>query len=153
MSKQRICATATGLPKLTRRNFVTAAAATPLAALPVEASVESQGLSDYMRGHEDALQMVLEKIKSRVEKGDQSPIQKLFREWKSSLDYASSMGCISDEELNGLCDITREIEKKMLQQQVTSKEDLAAKILTDTGMGDFDLRPLMIEECRILMGV
>lgn len=38
MQKNRVCATATGLPKFTRRSFVAAAAATPLAALPVSAT-------------------------------------------------------------------------------------------------------------------
>jgi hypothetical protein len=35
MPKNRVCATAKGLPKFTRRAFVRATAATPLAALPV----------------------------------------------------------------------------------------------------------------------
>lgn len=153
MPNNVIPATATGLPKITRRAFATAVCAAPLAALPVEASEEIEGLSDYRRGHDDALRLVSKKLDDMKAKETQSPIQKLFSEWKDSHDYADSIRDVSDEELNALCDITREIEEKLLQQQVTSKEDLAAKILADTGLGDFDLRPSMIEECRVLMGV
>ena len=57
MPKNRVCATATGLPKITRRAFVRATAATPLAAIPVAGFAQAPDDSPceieiYMQGFE-----------------------------------------------------------------------------------------------------
>jgi len=153
MTKQHIYSTATGSSKLTRRNFATAAAATPFAALPVGASVENEAISDYMRGHNDALKKILGKLKQMDAEQKQSPIQKLFSEWNGLQEYINMSSDISVEEANAQCDILRELVEEILKQQATSKEDLAAQILADCGMGDFGLRPAMVEKCKVLMGV
>lgn len=150
MSKNRISATATGLPKLTRRKFVTAAAATPLAALPVEAS---SGSLDYDLGFTDALQQISSKTIELEAKHDQTPIQLAFTQWHEQNDLTNALRDISDDELYAQVCISDGLAKEIVALPCTCLKDLAAKVLADTGFGYFDLRQPVIDECRALMGL
>lgn len=89
MTKNRICATATGLP---RRTFLAGAVGLPvLCAAPALAMTESQDeISAYARGYNDGERKMVEFTREFVEEKPAARIKRLAKEMSATLDQMAS---------------------------------------------------------------
>lgn len=106
MSKNRICATATGSPKLTRRAFATAVCAAPLAALPVSAAAPA---SDYSRGYTDALKSIQATLNEIDVKKKQAQIHSEAQEVDNLIAIKNHTGLPLDDLSDWFCGLNSDV--------------------------------------------
>lgn len=69
---------------------------------------------------------------------EHSPIMALFREWEAKYRQAGDMS-FEEEVANGLLEECNSLRRQMMATPVISVQDFAAKLIVDTGYGDFML--------------
>ncbi len=83
----------------------------------------------------------------------QSSITSLLQEWLAKHKILSAQSPDNnDPYYERVYEEASAIEKRILNTKATSLEDLAAKIMTDSGDGVFQIDHKIIEECREILG-
>lgn len=159
MSKNRVCATATGLPKINRRAVLAALPAAPLVALPVaslaQASDESPSeIEIYMQGFREGQHRMLKLIETEAEKmkADTKGAADLFPLWLAEVDYINgpATDSFSDEELDAACWPMDALETKIMTAPNFTAQDMAVKLVVSTGFGSHDDNTAICQAASLL---